>query len=569
MMRQTVPMRMVPRGPAPLWRWPIALLVSLVLSVGVSLGAQAATTWTVCASGCDYSRIQAAIAAPTTLDGDTLAIAAGTYTEAGITVTKSLIIQGEDAASTIVQAAATPGTASDGVFWIRSGVTVTLQDLTIRYGRSAYYGGGVLNQGTLTLLNSTITNNRVAKDFAGGGLSNLEGTLTLINSTISDNAASASGGLENFYGTATLINSTISDNAAADFGAGGLGNYFGTLTLTNSIVHGNTADSAGGIDNNGTMTVTSSTVSGNIAGFSGGILNNHGTLTLINSTVSGNTAIREAGGVYNNHSTLTLINSTVSGNTATYGGGLENNYGTLLMLTNSIVAKNAHGGDCLNFSGAIITSHGYNLDSDGSCRLTALTDRPGVDPLLGPLQDNGGATLTHALLPGSPAIDAIPWGTNGCGTTLIGDQRGQARPQPAGGACDIGAYEVEVAGQALGGWVTGFTPHTVTCQNVTTAQVVTLKDPASPWDCEAAGLRVTPEDRVTIHVRGPVEQGATDVGGAVTGMTPTSGGCANRTTGQQMPFQHLVGATAASCMAAGLVAQPGETVQIHVQGAAE
>jgi hypothetical protein len=124
------------------------------------------------------------------------------------------------------------------------------------------------------------------------------------------------------------------------------------------------------------------------------------------------------------------------------------------------VANHPIGGDCRNRSDSSIISKGYNVDSDGSCQLTAPTDRPGVDPQLGPLQDNGGATLTHALLPGSPAIDAIPWGTNGCGTTLISDQRGQARPQPASGACDIGAYEVEVAGQPLSAWVTSLTPST-------------------------------------------------------------------------------------------------------------
>jgi pectin methylesterase-like acyl-CoA thioesterase len=109
----------------------IALLVGLALSVGLSIGAQAATTWTVCANGCDYTSIKAAIAAPPTLDGDTLAIAAGIYTEAGITVTKSLTLQGEGAATTIVQAAETPATAPDRVFTIPSGVTATLQSLTM------------------------------------------------------------------------------------------------------------------------------------------------------------------------------------------------------------------------------------------------------------------------------------------------------------------------------------------------------------------------------------------------------------------------------------------------------
>jgi hypothetical protein len=126
-----------------------------------------------------------------------------------------------------------------------------------------------------------------------------------------------------------------------------------------------------------------------------------------------------------------------------------------------------------------------------------------------------------------------------------------------------------VTGEALGGWVTGLTLSTAVCKNVTTGQAVTLNDPVSPWDCEAAGLGVTPGDRVTMHVRGRIKQRATDIGGAVAGMAPTSGGCTNLTTGQQVPFQHLVGATAASCAAAGVVVQPGDHVQMSVQGSAE
>jgi hypothetical protein len=411
-MPQLCPVPVVPSYLVRPRRGLVALLVGVTLSLGLAHGVLAATTWTVCASGCDYSSIKAAIAASTTLDGDTLAIAAGTYTEAGITVNKSLTLQGEAVATTIVQAAVTLSTATDRLFTIPSGVSVTLQDLTIRHGRTTSVGGGLSN--------------------------------------------------------------------------------VGTLTLTQSTVHGNAA---------------------------------------------------------------------------THGGGLYLGDGRLT-LTASLVAKNPDGGDCWNDASSII-SKGYNLDSDGSCHLTAPTDQPSTDPLLGPLQENGGPTQTHALLPGSPAIDAIPWGANGCGTTLLSDQRWQARPQPSGGRCDIGAYEVEVDGQALAGWVTGLTPSTVVCQSVTTAQVVTLSDPVSPWDCEAAGLGVTPGDRVTMHVRGRIKQRAPDIGGAVAGMIPTSGGCANLTTGQQVRFQHMVGATAASCVAAGLVVQEGEAVQMRVQGAAE
>jgi hypothetical protein len=357
---------------------------------------------------------------------------------------------------------------------------------------------------------------------SGGDLYN-SGTLTLTNSTIRSNAAGFGGGFYNSYGTATLTNSTVSDNLAS---------YDG----------------------------------GNVASVGGGLYNDFGTLTLTNSTVSGNAASGAGGGLFN-QGTATLSNSTIRDNAATNGGGLYNEYGTA-MLSNSIIASHSAGGDCRNYTYPGIHSDGYNLDSDQSCLLSASTDRPGVDPLLGPLQDNGRSTLTHALLPGSPAIDAIPWGTNGCGTTLFRDQRWQARAQPAGGACDIGSYEVEMVGQALGAWVTGFTPRTVVCQNNTTGHSVTLSNPASPWDCEAAGIGVSSGDQVSLRARGPVQASATDVGGAVAGMAPSSGSCTNLMTGQQVPFQHMAGATAASCVVAGLVMHPGDTIQINVRGLA-
>jgi hypothetical protein len=117
------------------------------------------------------------------------------------------------------------------------------------------------------------------------------------------------------------------------------------------------------------------------------------------------------------------------------GGGIDN-YATVTLIS-SIVANSTSGGDCFG----LISSGGYNLDSDGSCGLAGAGDQSGVNPLLGPLQDNGGPTNTHALLVSSPAIDHIPIGTNGCGTTITTDQRGVSRPQPSGGDCDIGAYE--------------------------------------------------------------------------------------------------------------------------------
>lgn len=176
-MSQTFPVPAVSKRLARPRRGPVALLVGIVLSLGLVTGVPAATTWTVCASGCDYTSIKAAIAAPTTCNGDTLAIAAGEYTEAGITVNKSLTLQGAGTTSTIVQAATTPNTAPDRVFTIASGVTVTLRELSIRYGMAVSFSGNV---------------------YAGGDLYNAS-TLILINSTISDNSA-VLGGLFNDMG---------------------------------------------------------------------------------------------------------------------------------------------------------------------------------------------------------------------------------------------------------------------------------------------------------------------------------------------------------------------------------
>ncbi len=156
--------------------------------------------------------------------------------------------------------------------------------------------------------------------------------------------------------------------------------------------------------------------------------------TLTDSTVSDNEAVDSGGGISNSRE-LTLTNSTVSGNTADdYGGGIGNNVGTA-SLKNTIVANNtaAIDNDCTG----MINSNGYNLDSDGTCNLTGPGDLPNTNPNLGPLADNGGSTQNHALLAGSPAIDA---GSPDCPPPAT-DQRGVVRPQ--GVACDIGAFELK------------------------------------------------------------------------------------------------------------------------------
>ncbi len=313
-------------------------------------------------------------------------------------------------------------TTANRVFRIMADAAVTFNNITIRGGNaSGGSGGGIYSEGaTLTLTNSTVSGN-TASDF-GGGIFNGDG------------------------GTVNLTNSTVSGNTATTKRGGGIYNSDAMLNLTNSTVSGNTAtiSDGGGIFNagGGTVNLTNSTVSGNTAGDeSGGIYNENaeGTVNLTNSTVSGNTAT-SYGGIYNEDGTVNLVNSTVSGNTASGdgGGGIHNDDGTV-NLTNTIIANQLAGGDC---SGPVLaTSNNYNLDSDGSCNLDQPNDKPNnLNANLGPLQVNApGNTATHALLPGSDAID-----TGDCsGGTITDDQRGVPRPQPTGGNCDIGAYELE------------------------------------------------------------------------------------------------------------------------------
>jgi hypothetical protein len=225
-------------------------------------------------------------------------------------------------------------------------------------------------------------------------------------------------------------------NGCCERGEGGGISNGGTLTLTHSTVSGNFSD-VGGISNGGTLTLTHSTVSGNRGGYGGGIFN-YGTLTLTNSTLSGNTAVF-GGAIFiggGTGGTATLTNCTVSGNSAEDGGAF---WGGTVTLTNTLV-----DGEC---GGA--TSGGGNLESPrDTCGFDQPTDQVNIsaeDLKLGPLADNGGPTMTHALGTGSVAIDQIPEGdcVDADGQPLTTDQRGEPRPETGGTLCDVGAFEVQ------------------------------------------------------------------------------------------------------------------------------
>jgi predicted outer membrane repeat protein len=229
------------------------------------------------------------------------------------------------------------------------------------------------------------------------------------------------------------------------------------VTVSNSTLSGNSAgDPGGGIANYGTLTVSNSTLSGNSAYAGGGIFNyNPGMLTVSNSTLSGNSANYGGGGIYTDRSrTVTLTNVTLTDNrsgTGGAGGGLFVGSG-LPVLHNTLIAGNFRGATGTtrdDVSGALDPNGDYNLIGDGS-GMTGLSNGVNgnqvgsasipINPLLGPLQDNGGPTFTHALMPGSPALNAGDPSQLG-----VADQRGVLRS----GGVNIGAYEASASAFVL------------------------------------------------------------------------------------------------------------------------
>lgn len=249
------------------------------------------------------------------------------------------------------------------VFSVPRGVQVELVALTVANGRETdENGGGIRNEGTLTLTNTTVsgssagddrecrTDDPVSSCSEGGGIWS-EGTLTLVDATISGNSAPFGGGVANRDGSLTVIDSVIQMNSAegcrvgaafCSFG-GGVWNS-GMLTIENSTVSGNAADWGGGIFNRGVRepTIRSSTISDNSAGFDGGGLLNFETLTLTETTVADNRADESGGGIANQApGTLDITNSTLSGNAAvSVGGGLFNPPGASVGLSNTTVSSN-------------------------------------------------------------------------------------------------------------------------------------------------------------------------------------------------------------------------------------
>lgn len=326
---------------------------------------------------------------------------------APITLGSNVSIRANDSPSLFID-----GNATTRLFVVNNGVIADISSLTIYNGVAsvggAAKGGGIVNHGTLAL-SHVLVNGCHASD-QGGGIFN-DGTLTLMDSEVAENVAGTQGG--------------------------GITNYLGSLTLVHSTVHNNHAGLGAGIFSLGTLELNSSSVINNTSSTSAGGIAAGVALTLVNSTVSGNSA-PTVGGINSEDADGLFVNTTLAGNTGTNGADYAE------AGTGNVVLKNTIVGDCKITSSAPtpVTDGGGNLDGGIGC-LGALpaqaSSHSNATLNLGPLQDNGGPTLTR--LPGAGS-DALDGGVDSiCNADPIGgvDQRGVLRPQLL--HCDVGAVE--------------------------------------------------------------------------------------------------------------------------------
>ncbi|MCI5162436.1 MAG: hypothetical protein D3917_10565 [Candidatus Electrothrix sp. AX5] len=319
-----------------------------------------------------------------------------------------------------------------GIFYY-SGSAVTLNNCAVSGNEAAGSGGGIsgLSSSVLTLNSSTVNGNRTAE--LGGGIYAYSSAEVMLNSSsVSGNEANDGGGIfADYNALVTLDSSTISENHATENGGGLLVYYHAMATLTNSTVSANhTAEIGlgGGIfvDYEATVTLNSSTVSENHAGrYGGGIYAfDDSVVTLNSSLLSGNIADDEEGfEIYNYNSTINADNFNLFGHS---GKG------------------NASASCFIEDSGAFCNTEAFYNFIPGGNDITSTQD--GTTPtklfaILNPLANNGGPTQTHALVPGSPALDL----DTTCSTGLDTDQRGEPRPETEGTGCDAGAFEGSIS----------------------------------------------------------------------------------------------------------------------------
>jgi CSLREA domain-containing protein len=373
----------------------LCVAVSGLLSSASPAGSATLTVTSLEDSGPGSLRQAIADAAP----GDTIDFAVTgtiTLTSGQLVIDKDLSVRGPGPANLTVS-----GNDASRVFLIANR-PVRLSGMAITHGRiDSDHGAGVANFGELTLNNCVVSSNIAGSFFSGGGIRN-NGMLIVTSCTISDNIGYIGGGILN-WGNLSMFNSAVASNMAA--AAAAISIQAGRASLFNGTISGNRAydGGAGGI---GVHSIGEDAV-----------------LTLSHCTIAFNSASRGGGGIYS---------------------------AGVVQSRNSIIAHNTAAAGPPDFSGSLL-SEDFNLifrTNGAAITGSAMHNIYGKDPRLGPLADNGGPTMTHALLPGSPAIDHGSSG--GLGTDQRGQPRGFNFPAyfDADDASDIGAYELQEGPQA-------------------------------------------------------------------------------------------------------------------------
>jgi len=430
----------------------------------------------------DVFGLHDAVAASNTNDEpDTIYLAAGTYAISDnipelywdfFTISSPVSIRGSGSAQTVIER---KDTFRHHFFFVDAEGELMLSDVTLTGGYENKDCGGAIQVvgGKLTVEHSTFSDNY--STFSGGALCVQGGNVTIRHGLFTGNKNQNGGGAIKIFQSATMsVEKSVFRENKTDAYGGAILNDRSTLLVSESIITLNSARSGGGVSSDATggstsniIDIVDSTISNNTASLDGGGLFLHsGTASITGSTISSNFAGRDGGGLMTAYGSKSITNSTISGNLAAGSGGgiasfgsvaIDNAtiafnsadhdadeigdgggiYGPKTVVSNTIIAGNRVGGEASECFGTV-QSRGRNLLQvlTEGCEYFGSADLIGEDPLLERLTNNGGFTDTHALAPGSPAIDAFP---NICyepDQKKYTDQRGVPRK------CAIGAYEV-------------------------------------------------------------------------------------------------------------------------------
>ncbi len=418
----------------------------------------------VCDAHCSLR--DAIYAANSNSDPSIIILPAGTYalTEVGyddsgvsgdLDIREDAIISGAGAEQTLIDAQAL---TDERIFDVQNGAEVTISGLTVSYGHGNLGGGVSCYNSTLTL-NSVIIRFNVSSSY-GGGIYSDNCALTLDNTLVTINSAADGGGGIYLYDSEVEISesSIINNGTGENRPGGGVYCYDSRLSMIETSLSENYSGTGGGvyaIADNSILILDRSLVAGNFAAMEGGgvAMLEGRSLTITNSTFSGNVANTYGGGI-DTRVVTSIAHSTIVENVADADGDNYGNAGGIFcyssgceadvyqtIIANNIDQNETPSHDCAIWGTGKLDSTGYNLvEAVGNCIFEADGDITGQDPQLAPLGYNGGPTQTHALLFGSPAIDA--------GNTYsppATDQRGFPRPMDGDGdgtaTCDIGAFE--------------------------------------------------------------------------------------------------------------------------------